>query len=1261
MGTPINKVFGIGLSRTGTTSLTGALEILGYRTSHWEDHDQINQHLIQNQFTLDLLEYYDAITDNPIPSIYQELDKAYPNSKFVLTVRDFDSWLKSVEQHHLVNVGPTFPSFNTKLCFGSWYFDEKQFTRTYYEHEEEVKAYFKDRPGDLLIINICDGEGWEKLCPFLGQGIPSIAFPHQNQMDYSRNQIPNVHPEQKWKNRKNPTDEAQALRHELDAIYASKSWRAIQWILTPVRWWEKVHKQAGRLFSPTIKKTTKQKSVKIPSKILSQAEFPQTQLIEKKIEMMLGEVKSYQHQYDYQAAQAVLEGALSKYPHHFQLKQAHAYNYWLMGNYHEAHTIYELIQPEWDFTKPDIYPKFAKPYIDILLIQNKIDKLESFLKEVKGARNINRDVVMAYCHLLVNQGKYHKAEAFIDTTLKRKALKHHLVTHVLLLFEREKIKHVQALNMPNFQARLDGAEYAPISPVLQEIKPLVLAHPAHGQSENWLLEAFEKFSLLAEKYPQVYLNTATSPIECYLVVDHILSHINSKTPYSLIRLGDGEGHFLPYDEQKRHAQKADQLISQKIWWGKGQMSSEAWEKIEPQYLAALEQADIIGIPDPIRCSKVALRSQGDKAGESFESRGLLAVINRVIKQASFKESHHKTVTPRLPLLTSCHIHTQLEELGFWNLILDNIKSCSLISCHDSLPHLLQEQHGIHVQKFFHLPPENKYAQQMGLSASTDSPHFPKQFEDICERLTVDGPGEVFIVAAGFLGKIYCHLIKQKGGIALDVGSVVDYWLNFKTRVFTNSPKPPAYLKQLYNLIGQSLLSRRYYKSASKIFEKLIQDFPQSPQGHIGMASIAARRKEWSLAQERWQKVLTLFPKNPQALFESALAMVNLGAFDAAKPIFQSFLVNPTDPMGYEGMASMAIAQYKREEALSWLNQSIAQTHAKSSYRRKAKFLVNHAQYDAGIKTIDAMMAHHGSSHNASVFKAGLWIIAGQYHEAITLLENLYSQFPRSKDVQRLLAQALIGARQYERASNFMVDFPVPTQSSTQIEDPNYILRLLKTWKKNYLGGAGNAQPKVFGIGLSRTGTTSLTDALNILGYAVIHFINPITRKVLDLEDFYYYDAFTDSPVSYRFEELYALFPNAIFIYTERNLTDWVRSSSNLYRPRGFTTTKEFKAWLAKPKSESGLLDKLYHDYNPIYQAAYGSLYTQYPNWEAAYHAFDERVNRFFADKPAEKLLKIDITKENGWEKLCAFLEKPIPNAPFPHANKLSHKFKNQKK
>jgi hypothetical protein len=47
---------------------------------------------------------------------------------------------------------------------------------------EEVPRYFHGRDEDLLKINICAGEGWHRLAPFVGSEIPDCAFPYLNEM-----------------------------------------------------------------------------------------------------------------------------------------------------------------------------------------------------------------------------------------------------------------------------------------------------------------------------------------------------------------------------------------------------------------------------------------------------------------------------------------------------------------------------------------------------------------------------------------------------------------------------------------------------------------------------------------------------------------------------------------------------------------------------------------------------------------------------------------------------------------------------------------------------------------------------------------------------------------------------------------------------------------------------------------------------------------------------------------------------------------------
>lgn len=169
------KVFGIGLSRTGTTSLAKALALLGYKSIHARG--------------LHHIEMYEASTDVPVAARYRQLDKRYPNSRFILTVRDMDSWLESCRQHYegynpfeLRNFKQAVEyAFCRGVLYGIEGFDPDVFKVAYHRFVDGVHEYFKDRSHDLLELNIVAGEGFEKLCPFLGKSALDTPFPKSNE------------------------------------------------------------------------------------------------------------------------------------------------------------------------------------------------------------------------------------------------------------------------------------------------------------------------------------------------------------------------------------------------------------------------------------------------------------------------------------------------------------------------------------------------------------------------------------------------------------------------------------------------------------------------------------------------------------------------------------------------------------------------------------------------------------------------------------------------------------------------------------------------------------------------------------------------------------------------------------------------------------------------------------------------------------------------------------------------------------------------
>jgi len=182
------KILGIGLSRTGTRSLAAALRQLGYKTAGFVEHKTARHGQstwLAGDFGTDGLGDYEAAVDLPIPIYYPQLDLSYPGSKFILTVREPNSWMASVRRHWAkwpITDDPDgqYRQMLRLAMYGCHGFSEGRMLYVHETHLRNVKWYFHDRPEDLLILDICAGEGWDQLGPFLGKAKPLAPFPWLN-------------------------------------------------------------------------------------------------------------------------------------------------------------------------------------------------------------------------------------------------------------------------------------------------------------------------------------------------------------------------------------------------------------------------------------------------------------------------------------------------------------------------------------------------------------------------------------------------------------------------------------------------------------------------------------------------------------------------------------------------------------------------------------------------------------------------------------------------------------------------------------------------------------------------------------------------------------------------------------------------------------------------------------------------------------------------------------------------------------------------
>lgn len=173
---PRPKVFVIGLSKTGTTSLGDALSRLSLRRVGWEDVR--SRFLFRSYLNHDLAplvsvtQSYDAFEDLPWALVYQDMAELYPDARFILTLRnDEQAWLRSITEHtarrkwdgHTVVYGSVEAKDH-----------EEAYLESYRSHTSSVRDFFAGAGNGRLLEWVVDGkdgiedeQSWGHLLGFL--------------------------------------------------------------------------------------------------------------------------------------------------------------------------------------------------------------------------------------------------------------------------------------------------------------------------------------------------------------------------------------------------------------------------------------------------------------------------------------------------------------------------------------------------------------------------------------------------------------------------------------------------------------------------------------------------------------------------------------------------------------------------------------------------------------------------------------------------------------------------------------------------------------------------------------------------------------------------------------------------------------------------------------------------------------------------------------------------------------------------------------
>ena len=247
------------------------------------------------------------------------------------------------------------------------------------------------------------------------------------------------------------------------------------------------------------------------------------------------------------------------------------------------------------------------------------------------------------------------------------------------------------------------------------------------------------------------------------VLAELRSAIASRTPYSLIRLGDGEARFLAFMDPttRRVLPESDAVIMLDSiwhnWFGQPHANFSSYDLtlLNAALIRSIATASMIGVP-------MAARLSADR-----QHFGYLAYLEGFVGHI-LRDSNQLCTDASIPI----DLHRASPFLAD---LLTGANFVGVIGPHAELPTRIAARFDIARTAYYPVPGERRLPAHL---VSELDFHFPNRYHEILRDLAVPERGAIFLVAAGLLGKVYCARIHELGGIAIDIGSLADGWMGY---------------------------------------------------------------------------------------------------------------------------------------------------------------------------------------------------------------------------------------------------------------------------------------------------------------------------------------------------------------------------------------------------------------------------------------------------------------------------------------------------
>lgn len=230
------------------------------------------------------------------------------------------------------------------------------------------------------------------------------------------------------------------------------------------------------------------------------------------------------------------------------------------------------------------------------------------------------------------------------------------------------------------------------------------------------------------------------------VVVKILDCLDTGKSLSLVRIGDGEAMCLNKKAQqnrintfyKRHIGYVPPVKIQK--------------EIRINLIKSINQSDIIGIPTD---ALLNFKPGWEKC------RGLV--------ESCLVDSDK--------LFCDMNIHWEIYTKKLLEVIIKEVETVYLITPRDVVQLFKNKFPNLKTVIWYNIPGQYLFNKEKVIQN-----YYPRAYNDTIEKISkLDTRKELMLVGGGFIGKSFCSEFANRGGVAIDVGSIFDNMVGLKTR------------------------------------------------------------------------------------------------------------------------------------------------------------------------------------------------------------------------------------------------------------------------------------------------------------------------------------------------------------------------------------------------------------------------------------------------------------------------------------------------